>query len=91
LSAKRTKVFLETVNAEYFGPRGLKMSLRKDEELANLLHLPWDIPVLGYECLLPSLPHIHRELTLSVNAGPLNLIPNHWEYEIAVCRLWDPL
>lgn len=37
VSAVRTKRFLAQVNERYFAPRGLKASIKKDEDLANIL------------------------------------------------------
>jgi hypothetical protein len=37
VSATRSKLFLERVNKEYFGPRGLKASIVKDSQLAAKL------------------------------------------------------
>lgn len=48
ISATRTKAFFQKVNEEYLNPRGLKASLKKDEEVAAQLGLPADMPVLGY-------------------------------------------
>lgn len=36
----KTKGFLDGVSQRYFGPRGLKMSLKRDEDLIALLRLP---------------------------------------------------
>ncbi|KAF2107058.1 hypothetical protein BDV96DRAFT_461599, partial [Lophiotrema nucula] len=46
ITVSRTKTFLETVNSEYFGPRNLKVSLRKDEELAGITGYPESWPAL---------------------------------------------
>ncbi|KAF2488422.1 hypothetical protein BU16DRAFT_520536 [Lophium mytilinum] len=42
----RTKMFMERVNKEYFGPRALKASLVGDEELAAVVGYPANGPVL---------------------------------------------
>ncbi|KAK9369814.1 hypothetical protein V1509DRAFT_638496 [Lipomyces kononenkoae] len=36
----RTKKFLETSNEKYFAPRGLKVSIKKDEEVASIVKFP---------------------------------------------------
>ncbi|KAF2812159.1 uncharacterized protein BDZ99DRAFT_474377 [Mytilinidion resinicola] len=43
----RTKMFMERVNKEYFGPRALKASLVSDEELAALVGYPANAPTLS--------------------------------------------
>ncbi|KAI1081891.1 hypothetical protein F5B20DRAFT_36765 [Whalleya microplaca] len=40
ISVARTKAFLDRVNRDYLNPRGLKVSLKKDDELTALLGLP---------------------------------------------------
>lgn len=40
VSAVRTKAFLENVNKQFFNPRGLKVRLCKDEEVAKVVEFP---------------------------------------------------
>ncbi|KAF2092987.1 hypothetical protein NA57DRAFT_81670 [Rhizodiscina lignyota] len=42
VAAVRTKLFLEKSNERYFHPRGLKVSIRKDKELAAMVGFPQD-------------------------------------------------
>lgn len=47
ITKARTKRYLEKVNREYFAPRGLKVSLCKDEALATLIGYPQAQPDLA--------------------------------------------
>ncbi|KAH8200333.1 hypothetical protein TruAng_005486 [Truncatella angustata] len=47
ISAARTKAFFKKVNEMYLNPRGLKVSIKKDEDLVALLGLPANGPALG--------------------------------------------
>ena len=47
ITKARTKRYLEKVNREYFAPRGLKVSLCKDEALATLIGYPQTQPDLA--------------------------------------------
>jgi hypothetical protein len=40
VSVVRTKAFLENANKQFFNPRGLKVRLCKDEEVAKVVELP---------------------------------------------------
>ena len=40
----RTKSYMERVNKEYFGPRGLKAMIVKDAELVAMLKCPHQVP-----------------------------------------------
>lgn len=43
----RTSRFLETANREYFAPRGLKVSIYKERQLAERLHYDLNMPPLS--------------------------------------------
>ncbi|KAE8443144.1 hypothetical protein EG329_002313 [Mollisiaceae sp. DMI_Dod_QoI] len=47
ITKQRTKRYLEAVNREYFAPRGLKVSLYMDDELAALVRYPQNQPDLA--------------------------------------------
>lgn len=49
----RTKRYMEIVNQEYFGPRGLKVSLCNDKELAALIGYPQTQPDLVWVVSYP--------------------------------------
>ncbi|CAN9209584.1 unnamed protein product [Alternaria alternata] len=75
----RTSRFLETANREYFAPRGLKVSIYKERQLAERLHYDLNMPPLsplgssslpqtaGYRRLQVLMPHI---APLSFNVSP---------------------
>lgn len=46
VSVLRTKKFLAQSNEQYFAPRGLKVSLKKDQEVASIVGFPYDQRVL---------------------------------------------
>ena len=47
ITKTRTKRYLEKVNREYFAPRGLKVSLCKDDVLATKVGYPRSLPDLA--------------------------------------------
>jgi hypothetical protein len=52
ISATRRKTYLQTTNAQFFGPRALHVSVMSDEEMQRATRLPIDIARLA-----PSDPH----------------------------------
>jgi len=46
-SARRTRLFLDRVNGEFFGPRGLRARIVKDGELARAVGFPVGRPALA--------------------------------------------
>ncbi|KAK0758682.1 hypothetical protein N5P37_009081 [Trichoderma harzianum] len=74
----RTQRFLEAVNRDYFGPRGLKVSICKGHDLA---------PRIGLGQLLPEIPDRQMQ-SIAANIAPLSLdVPPPSEQRNIIDRL----
>ncbi|UKZ57913.1 hypothetical protein TrVGV298_011774 [Trichoderma virens] len=74
----RTQRFLEAVNRDYFGPRGLKVSICKGHELA---------PRIGVGQILPEIPDRQMQ-SISANIAPLSFnVPPPSEQRNIIDRL----
>lgn len=71
----RTKLFLKKANAEYFAPRGLKVSVQPDQKLQQLLSLPpSQSPLAPVDTRSGCISITDRRLkSLGYNIAPLSL------------------